>query len=318
MFRKLRGALIGVLAVVLVIVLIAVLGDGVQNFAKKYEGYDLTSDVSGLGRSNTYDGYLHAHASVPSGQAPVEVDITAFEGDGEARQGDNGESLVYTPDGSYVTWRVSVPEEGMYNVVLHYKTVPSRGVDMERALYINGELPFAGAADLTFNRLWTDSGEVRKDNQGNDVRPTQVEVFDYQDAYCQDAMGYADEPYRFYFAAGENTVSLKAINEPMLISGITLEPVTGSGSYQDYLAAQPKVNMSEEAKAWQVTVQGEDAVVRSSPSLYARYDRSSPDTVPNSVTNTVFNYIGGDPWNKAGQWIEWSFEVPEDGYYSIS
>lgn len=318
MFQKLRGTLIGLACIVLAIVLIAVLGDGVQTFKAKYEDYDLSTDVTGLGRSNTYDGYLLAHKDVPSGEQDVQVDVSVFEGDGEARLSENGENCVYTPDSSMVTWKVNVEKAGMYNVVLDYKTVESRGVDMERALYINGEVPFAGAADLTFNRLWTDAGPVRKDNQGNDVRPTQTEVFDWQTAYCQDSMGYAANPYQFYFEAGENTLSLEAVNEPMLIRGITLKPVVGDMTYAEYMALQPEVEMTEEAKQWQMTVQGEDAVVRSSPSLYARYDRSSPDTYPNSVTNTVFNYIGGDPWNKAGQWIEWEFEVPEDGYYSVS
>ena len=315
--NRIWKTILGVLCVVLIVVLIAVLGDGVQNFSAKYKGYDLTADVTGLGRSNTYDGYLQAHASAPSGGSEVAVDIAVFEGDGELRQQD-GAACVYTPDSSVVTWKVNVETAGMYNVMLDYLTVDSRGVDMERALYINGELPFAGAGDLTFSRLWTDGGEVRKDNQGNDVRPTQVEVFDWQQVYCQDSMGYSVEPYQFYFEAGESTISLEAINEPMILRGITLSPVRGETSYADYRSAQPAVNMSEEAKAWQVAVQGEKAVVRSSPSLYARYDRSSPDTYPNSVTNTVFNYIGGDPWNKAGQWIEWEFEVPEDGYYAIS
>jgi hypothetical protein len=36
------------------------------------------------------------------------------------------------------------------------------------------------------------------------------------------------------------------------------------------------------------------------------------------VTNTILNYIGGDPWTHAGEWIQWDFEVPEDGYYNIS
>jgi hypothetical protein len=31
----------------------------------------------------------------------------------------------------------------------------------------------------------------------------------------------------------------------------------------------------------------------------------------------VLNYIGGDTWRSNGQWIEWDFEVPEDGYYHI-
>ena len=317
MFVKFRKALIFILYLALLVALIAVFGDGVQHFYAKYEGYDLAADVTGLGRSNTYDGYLQAHASAPAGMSEVPVDITVFEGEGELQTVD-GAVCIYMPDTSRVAWKVNVEKSGMYNILLDYKTVDSRGVDMERAVYINGELPFDGAGDLTFNRLWTDGGEVRKDNQGNDVRPTQTEVFDWQQAYCQDAMGYQAEPYQFYFEAGENTIELEATNEPMILRGLKLTPVVRTANYEEYRGSQPDASMSDDAKAWQVAVQGEDAVVRSSPSLYARYDRSSPDTYPNSVTNTVFNYIGGDPWNKAGQWIEWEFEVPEDGCYTIS
>ncbi|MBQ8878610.1 MAG: extracellular solute-binding protein, partial [Lachnospiraceae bacterium] len=28
-------------------------------------------------------------------------------------------------------------------------------------------------------------------------------------------------------------------------------------------------------------------------------------------------YVGGETWKSTGQWIEWEFEVPEDGYYNI-
>ena len=318
MRMTLRKLAIGAVCIAAVVVLIALFGGGVQTFEAKYEGVDLTSDVTGLGRSNTYDGYLNAHAASAPGESGAAVDIAAFEGDGEIRPCEDGVPCVYTPDGSFVTWKVQVEKAGMYHVMLDYLTVESRGVDMERALYINGELPFDGAGDLTFSRLWTDAGEVRKDNQGNDVRPTQKEIYDWQQVLCQDSMGYAAEPYRFYFHEGENTLSLSAINEPMLLRGIQLIPVKETPDYAAYAASQPEAAMTDSAKAWQAVLQGEDAEVRSSPSLYARYDRSSPDTQPNSVTNTVFNYIGGDPWNKAGQWIEWDFEAPEDGYYTIT
>ena len=317
MLRKHLGKLIGLLCLVAVVVLIVVLNGGTQDFHEKYEGHDLTVDVSGLGREDTYDGYLRAHESAVSGKAPVSVDIAAFEGEGEMRQED-GVDCVYTPDGSYVTWTVEVEQAGMYNILLDYLAVASRGVDIERELYINGELPFSGARALTFTRMWTDGGEVRQDNQGNDIRPSQIEVFGWQQAYCKDDMGYVIEPYQFYFEEGENTLSLKAVNEPLVLSAITLMPVQSFESYADYRAAQPEVQMSDEAKSWSVVVQGEDSTLRSSPSLYARYDRSSPATEPYSVTNTVLNYIGGDPWNNAGQWIEWEFEVPEDGYYNIT
>ncbi|MBQ5771826.1 MAG: extracellular solute-binding protein, partial [Clostridia bacterium] len=109
-----------------------------------------------------------------------------------------------------------------------------------------------------------------------------------------------------------------AVNEPMKIRNMELLPVAVQVTYEEYLKDKPEDNMSDEAKKFSVTIQGEDSYLRSSPSLYARYDRSSADTEPYSVKNTVLNYIGGDPWRTAGQWIEWEFEVPEDGYYDIS
>lgn len=317
MQKRRIGWLIGVLCLAAVIVLIVLLGGGSQNFLEKYQGTDLSTDVSGLGRENTYDGYLLAHAGETSGDAVVEADITAFEGEAELREED-GVPCVYTADGSYVTWKVNVEKAGMYNIMLDYLATSSRGVDIERELYIDGELPFSGARTLCFTRMWTDKTAVRKDNQGNDIRPSQVEVFGWQQVRCKDDMGYVVEPYQFYFHEGENTISLKAVNEPMTLRSIKLMPVQKLLTYEEYVSSQPQVAMTDEGKNYSVKVQGESAQLRSSPSLYARYDRSSGQTEPSSVTNTILNYIGGDPWTHPGEWIEWNFSVPEDGYYNIS
>ena len=314
MSRKWRNVLIGVLALAAVAVLVWLVGQGPTGFRDKYEGTDLTTDVSGIGRSNTYDAYLASFAGEAAVREKVPVDLSAFEGDAELRE--NG---LYEPEDSEVTWTVNVPQAGLYNIRMDYLTTEdSRGVDIERELAINGELPFAGASTLRFTRLWTDGSEVRKDNQGNDIRPTQVEIYEPQRAYFRDDMGYQTAPYAFHFNEGENTLTLKAVNEPVLIQGITLEPPATFASYADYLAAQPGADMSDAGKKYSQTVQGESARLRSAPSLYARYDRSSSWTEPYSVTNTVLNYIGGDPWTHPGEWIQWDFEVPEDGYYHIT
>ena len=315
--KKWQGAWIGLACLAAAIVLIVLLGGGSQDFHQKYEGVDLSTDITGLERSDTYANYLLRHQDAADAAEPVEVDVFAYEGDAEQTERD-GRACVLTPDGSTVTWKADVPVAGFYTIQIEYLTIPSRGVDIERELYINGELPFAGAAQLVFSRMWTDSGPVRKDNQDNDIRPTQIEYYDWQQGWCRDEMGYEVEPYRFYFTEGENTVTLKAVNEPMLIGAIRLMPAQKSRTYAEYVAAQPQVESSETAKAWQLGVQGEDAQLRSAPSLYARYDRSSSATVPYSVRSTVLNMIGGDPWNTAGQWIEWTFDVPEDGWYNIT
>ena len=313
MSRKWRNILIGVLAAAIAVVGIWLLSRGESSFRDKYAGTDLSTDVSGIGRSNTYEAYLVEHAGDPAVTQPVSVDVLTFIGDGE-QQADG----VYTSDTAETTWTVNVPQAGLYNIRLEYLTTESRGVDIERELLVNGELPFTGAGTLCFTRLWTDAGEVKKDNQGNEIRPSQTEVFEKQTAYCRDDMGYQTEPYAFYFREGENTLTMKAVNEPMVVCGITLTPILRYESYTDYLAKQPEAAMSAEGKKTSLTVQGESAKLRSSPSLYARYDRSSSQTDPYSVTKTILNYIGGDPWTHPGEWIQWDFEVPEDGYYHIS
>ena len=316
--RKKWRILVGILVVVILVVAIVLLNGDPQNYHDKYDGKDLSTDVSGIGRDDTYDVYLKAHEGVAAGTETIVVDVAAFEGDGVLQQDESGNPQVYTADGEYTSWTIDVPAEGMYAIQVEYLTVESRGVDVERELYINDELPFAGADTLRFSRLWVDGGKVRKDNQGNEIRPSQTEKYEYQTAFCKDDMGYETEPYQFYFAQGENKLSFKGANEPMIIRSIKLMPVTQRISYEDYLAAQPKVKMTAEGKNYQEIVQGEAAVTRSSPSLYARYDHASPSTEPYDVYHTILNYIGGDPWNTAGQWIEWKFKVLEDGYYNIS
>ncbi len=251
----------------------------------------------------------------PDATQDVTVDVASVQPGEGIELRDNG---VFTDSGSEASWTVSVPESGYYHIALTYLAEQSRGVDLERKLLINGELPFDGADTMTFSRIWADGGEIRTDNQGNEIRPTQVEVFDWQTAYCRDDMGYTTEPYRFYLEAGENTLTLVALSEPMVISDISLIAPGGSATYQEYLAAQPASAQPAALKDFTLVLQGEHSVRRSSPSLYARYDRSSPATEPYDVYHTVLNYIGGDAWRDAGMWIEWDFEVPEDGWYNIT
>ena len=314
MSRKWRNILIGVLVVAAVIAALTLLSREPDNYRAKYEGTDLSTDVTGIGRSNTYGAYTAQYADLPEVTETVEVDLQAFEGQG----GETCAEGVMTEDESELTWKVQVPQAGLYNIRLEYLTTESRGIDIEREIAINGEVPFAGASTLTFSRLWTDAAEVRKDNQGNDIRPTQAERFEKQKAFCMDDMGYQTEPYAFYFNEGENALTIRAINEPVILCGITLTPITKFPTYAEYAAAQPEDPKNEQALNYETKIQGESAQLRSAPSLYARYDRSSSQTEPYSVTNTILNYIGGDPWTHPGEWIQWEFEVPEDGYYNIS
>lgn len=292
-----------------------------KNFSKKYEGADLGLGQVEMGRDDTYAIYLNKYKDAARPQVnEIQVDLASYVKatalETEMRQNFEGEAQVlYQNDQAYTEWKVNIPQEGMYRVKIEYYPVASRGVSIERNFKINGETPFSGTDALTFTRRWKNREEITQDNRGNDRQPVQVEDPDWCESFFKDYVGYYSDPYEYFFKAGENTIALDYVNEPMAIRKISILPVTEYMTYEQYKASVPNNPGNTTLK---LEVQGEDSTVRSAQSLYARSDHSSPNTVPYSVKVEKLNYIGGTPWRIAGQWIEWEIEVDTDGLYNIT
>ena len=319
-----------VICIVLVIALavtggILWMNSGTDDYSHKYAGVDLNADVGEISREGTYDGYLMQHANAAFPQHEVRIDVLDYvEGTGVAAGADpvssSAAQVLITQEESSVTWNVTVPEAGMYRIVFEYCPMESRGINAERAILINGEEPFRGADSQEFTRFWTDDpeDEEKYDNRGNQIRPRQIEVFQWAEKYaCDNNSGYVQEPYCFYFEKGENTLTLVGISEPLALRAVRLEGVSDMTSYEEYLAGIG-VPVTAGSMNWIDTIQGEDASLRSDPSLYPVYDRSSPNTTPYSIALTKLNIIGGTSWTINGQWIEWTIDVPENGYYNLA
>ncbi len=311
--------LAGFLSVVLAFILWFALAGGTEDYKDKYEGLTLGVDIEGISRENTYSAYLAAHEGASDAALDVNIDINTYKTDDPTLAYPNAELIgIETLNGSEVSFDIEVPESGFYNLEMKYHALAARGVDVERCVYIDGEIPFEGADIVTFTRMWTDAGEPRTDNQGNQIHPTQIESFGSQTALFKDAMGYEREPYRFYLSKGAHTLGIRASSEPIVIQALNLKAPASPETYAEYIEAAPKIEASDAARAYSLTIQGEDAYLRSSPSLYAKYDRSSSATEPYDVYHSVLNMTGGEAWRSPGQWIEWKFTVPEDGYYNIT
>lgn len=318
--KTLRNFIIVLVAVILVFVISSLIPE--KTFSEKYEGYDLETSVGVTSSSKTYSEYQIEHKNAATPSVAVDVDVLSYDASksyGTRLESDYyGKDVVVTDDYSSVTWYVDVPQAGFYNLSMEYIAIPSRNVSMERILYINDEVPFNGADNLAFFRLWKDGGPVKFDNRGNSIRPTQVEFFEYQTVLYKSNLGYEVDPYRFYFKQGRNTITLESTNEPMAVSKLSLVPVKKYDTYNQYVAKQKSTPESYKGTNVSIKIQGENSVRRSDPSLFARYDRSSATTEPTSVSKTILNYTGGESWKNPGQWIEWDMEVPEDGWYTIS
>ena len=313
---------IGFIVVALLLVWVLVPKKDTGSYTEKYaDAEKLEADVEVTSESYTYLKYLNDHSSAAYPENDISVNVTDFtkgEGVEVLQEYEGAQNVLLTEENSDVEWQVEVPEAGLYNIHMEYYTVKSRGVDIERKIYINGEIPFAGADAINFLRIWTNKGEVIVDNQGNEIRPSQIDVPSWTESYFEDDLGYFSEPYAFYFDKGVNTVRLEGVNEPVVIKSLTFKSIKEKPSYTEYEASLPAVASSDTAANYKQVVQGENSTYRSSPSLYAIYDRSSPATTPASVATIKLNMIGGNAWRIAGNWIEWEFEVPEDNYYNIT
>lgn len=321
--KKRKRIIIVILSVLVVIAIVTLtFRKKTDNYNEKYAGVkDINKDAEGIGREGTYGKYLEKYAQEKYPKESIVIDASSYiriEGAKLYKEYEGVENVLYTSDSSLVDWEIEVSQAGMYRIYMEYFPVKSRGVDIERKLLINGELPFIGAESLSFTRMWTDKSEVVRDNQGNDIRPTQIDQPYWTKEYFEDDLGYYSEPYSFYFKEGLNTITLESVNEPIAIKSIVIQGITQTPEYSEYKEKHANQHITEYASNYKKVIQGEDSSVRSSPSLYATYDRSSSNTEPYSVSDIRLNMIGGSSWKVPGQWIEWDFDVPEDGYYNIT
>jgi ABC-type glycerol-3-phosphate transport system substrate-binding protein len=290
-----------------------------QDFSVKYAGYDLSG--ASTGRTNTYSRYMERYINAPAGQRDIPINLfswTSAQGVSALDNFENTARVLRTEEVSYVEYTVNVERSGLYFFKMEYFPVASRGIPIERALSINGEIPFLGADRLSFQRVWGDSGSSRFDNQGNEIRASQVERPRWESAWFRDSLGYVTDPYSFYLRQGANTIRLTGINEPVVIRSLSIKAPVQTQSYRDYISSINLDKYKNTRSNYSLKIQGERSIRRSDPSLYPIYDRSSGATEPPSVARIRLNMIGGQSWRVAGQWIEWEFEAPENGMYRIS
>jgi ABC-type glycerol-3-phosphate transport system substrate-binding protein len=274
--------------------------------------------------SRSYSDYIqHYHdAARPAKEIRVQAaDYSQVKGDGFRRlenyEGVQGLSLL-TGEKGEVSWKIHVDAEGLYNVSATYFPIEGKSANMERGLRIDGEVPFQEAGYLEFDRVWDNElKEVKRDNRGNDLRPEQMERPRWQEAVFKDSEGYYNDPFQFYFTAGDHVLTLYSSREPMVIRDLKLFQQEASPTYEEALKIYKQEGI-QETTGQLIEIQGEAATAKSSPTLYPLSDHSSSAVSPYSASKVKVNTIGGYNWRLPGQWIEWEADIPETGLYKIA
>ncbi|MFP4016584.1 MAG: extracellular solute-binding protein [Halanaerobiales bacterium] len=227
------------------------------------------------------------------------------------------QQVISTCEEGFVEWEFFVEEAGFYNIELRYFPVEGRRTDIERELYINGEIPFEGAKYLSFTRVWEAGGEILRDVNDNEIRPTQIENPFWKSTYIKDSMGYHPGVFDFYFKEGQNTIRLSSVAEPMVIDYLKIGQKRDIPTYSEVMDRYENEEI-EELEDIFIKIQGEDARYKSNSTLFAIFDQGDPSAEPYHPSRIRLNAIGGHRWSNPGQWISWEFEVPKSGFYQIA
>lgn len=306
--------------------------------AQAYE--DIVSTYSINDAIPGYADYLVLHEDAPRPDAEIVVAADSFiryEDEGVAVQpqiladheGMAGNAVI-TGEQSLIEWTVNVLQAGLYDVSVNYYPYEGKNSAIRRAFFVDGELPYGELATVEFNRVWhngdfagtEDENGVtvlawNKDNQGNDLKPSPQEAPEWVDGALYDSNGYITEQLSVYLGAGEHTITMLAMREPMLVHSLVFDNSERPAAYAGVKAAGDAAGQKESTGVV-VRFEAENAVKTSSQMLYPVQDQSSAQVYPASTRYLLNNTIGGNNWKSAGQWIEWEFEVPQDGYYALS
>lgn len=271
---------------------------------------------------HTYTDYLASFPNAGRDVPEIKADPSTGFADADSLTADvdgQGTPGVVVEDGGEASLRVSVPQSGLYTLRLRYFTMKGKDTTLQATLTLDGETPFFEMEQVSLFRIWVDDDPPgsRQDPLGNDLIPSQSELYTWQDAYVEDHSGQYTAPYLFYLEKGEHIIGYKSVKEPVAIGGVLLGPAEELPAYED-------VKKDYDSKGYQpvtdelLTIDAEKPARKSDTTLYARNDRSSPATVPYSASRVLLNVIGGGSWSQSGQWIEWEMPVEKSGLYRLS
>ena len=289
--------------------------------SKSTEGKSSLKDISDSLNAKAYSVYQEEHKDIVRGKNEITIKAVDYDADKTTAdvsvvsdyEGKAGESLRIGDDGQ-VTWTVDVPEEGMYAIKLDFISETDKTNSIERVLYINGIVPFAEARYLQLKKTWVNTytdGRFELDANGNELRPRAHVLHEWKESTLIDSNGYYANPFEFYLAEGENTISFEGVRESVIINTITLFP------YEDKISFEEYVKGKEEAVAEPIHINAETPTRTSDFTIYPIYDRKSAISEPQDAARIMLNTIGREKWETSGQWIEYEFDVEAAGLYEI-
>lgn len=216
--------------------------------------------------------------------------------------------LYWHADDGWVEYQFEVNQPGLYNIVVEYMPLETQMFNIERGIMIDGEYPFKEARRLALDRQWRNSTyPFARDDFNNERRAFQEQVITLQTMTLSDIDGRYELPFQWYFSGGTHTITITGLRSQVILKGIALTAPQVIPEYQ-----RPTLDLGE-VERWKLEIEAENPASKSHSSVMVNAS-GDPGVTPREDGVTIYNTLY---WHAGGEWAEWEFTVPEDGYYQI-
>ena len=241
----------------------------------------------------------------------VEADMSAASAEGTTTDEEMGEVAQLLENGSSVTFKITLPYAGLYNMQVLYK---QDGEDMVSAslmdIVIDGAIPTYAMSGVKLPRYWTIVSK-EYDSRHNELSNEMGQVVAWRWHTVYDSAGRHNDPLLFALMDGEHTVTLRFEKAGVRVAGIAFFQEEEAPAYQK--PADAKVTGAASIK-----MEGEEYTWVSDSSIQLSTDSNNPAMSPSDPKLRLFNAVGGSTFATTQQAIGWEIDVKESGYYKLA
>src|SRR5690625_2285669 len=230
--------------------------------------------------------------------------------------GDEDDVLLWSQPGGWIEYDVDIEKEGIYQIGTEYFPFTEDDGGSRQSVIlsveVNGEFPYKESRSIDLKRSFKDL-EDQFDDEGNQIRSLIEENTGWKTDAFRSSSGSTVEPLLFHLKEGQNTIRIYTLREAVALKSFTIsEPTT----YESYKKVKESYPSDADNTGDIIEIEAENFLHKNSTSVQVQYDRD-PLTTPKSLTNVLFNTIGGESWHDGNQAITWEFEVPKNGLYKL-
>lgn len=206
---------------------------------------------------------------------------------------------------------LTVEKAGLYRIALNYRALDGAEdlspIEIDVTVDRGTSPDYAWLKELTLERIYKNAEEIRTDADGNEMTPEQQELCEWNRTELKSIYS---KPLYIYFGSGAHTVEISAARGEVILYSLSLCNVPDADAYTEPVNPENNVEYTEKIEA-------ENYLRKSSASIIPENDPADINTTPNDPVKQKLNYISGSKYKEAGSWVEYTFTVPEDGYYSF-